>query len=86
MAKGVGCETCHGRVDQMPLVSQYPTLQMAWCLDCHREPEKHLRPRDAIFTMGYVPAGNQEEIGKKLAAEYKIRPPIEMTDCTTCHR
>ena len=73
VAKGVGCETCHGRVDRMPLVSQHPTLQMSWCLDCHREPEKNLRPRDEIFTMGYVPAGNQEEIGKKLAA--RIQDP-----------
>ena len=86
VTKGVGCETCHGRVDRMPLVSQHASLQMAWCLDCHREPEKNLRPRDQIFTMGYVPAGNQEEIGKKLAAEYKIRSRFELTDCYTCHR
>ncbi len=70
----------------MPLVSQHPTLQMSWCLDCHRAPENFLRPRDEVFTMGYVPAGNQEEIGAKLKAEYKIRPVYEMTDCTTCHR
>ena len=86
IAKGVGCETCHGRVDQMPLVSQHPTLQMSWCLDCHREPEKHLRPRDQVFTMGYVPASSQEELGAKLKAEYRIRSTFEMTDCTTCHR
>ena len=86
VAKGVGCETCHGRIDKMPLVSQHPTLQMSWCLDCHRAPEKHLRPSDQIFTMGYVPAGEQEEIGKVLKAQYHIRPSFELTDCTTCHR
>ena len=86
IAKGVGCETCHGRIDKMPLVSQHPNLQMSWCLDCHRAPEKHLRPRDQVFTMGYVPAGIQEEIGERLKAEYHIRPTFELTDCTTCHR
>jgi hypothetical protein len=86
IAKGVGCETCHGRIDRMPLVAQFPNLQMSWCIDCHRNPEKNLRPRDQVFTMGYVPAGRQEEIGAKLAAEYGIRPPLQLTDCTTCHR
>src|SRR3954449_2205725 len=66
VAKGVGCETCHGRIDRMPLVEQHPSLQMSWCLDCHRAPEKYLRPRSEIFTMGYVPAGLQEEIGARL--------------------
>ena len=60
--KGVGCSTCHGRVDQMPLMWQEQTLQMEWCLDCHRAPEKFLRPREEVFTMGYEPAGDQLEI------------------------
>jgi hypothetical protein len=86
VAKGVGCETCHGRIDKMPLVAQHPTLEMSWCLDCHRAPEKHLRPRDQIFTMGYVPAGDQEVIGERLKAQYHIRPSNELTECWTCHR
>ena len=86
VAKGVGCSTCHGQVNQMPLMFQASTLEMSWCLDCHRAPEKHLRPREQIFTMGYVPAGNQEEIGERLKAQYHIRPSFELTDCTTCHR
>ncbi len=86
VAKGVGCETCHGRIDRMPLVSQHPSLEMSWCLDCHRAPEKYIRPREDVFTMGYVPAGRQEEIGEKLKAEYHIRPTRELTDCWTCHR
>jgi hypothetical protein len=86
VAKGVGCETCHGRIDRMPLVSQHPSLQMSWCVECHRAPEKHLRPLDQVFTMGYVPAGEQEEIGARLKAQYHIRPSFELTDCTTCHR
>ena len=86
VAKGVGCETCHGRVDQMPLISQHPTLQMSWCLECHRNTEKYLRPKDQVFTMGYVPTARQEEIGERLKSEYHIRTVRELTDCTTCHR
>jgi len=52
--KGVGCATCHGRVDQMPLMFQHASLQMNWCLDCHWNPEKYLRPRDQVFNMNYV--------------------------------
>jgi hypothetical protein len=59
---------------------------MSWCLDCHRAPEKHLRPRDQIFTMGYVPAGDQKVIGERLKAAYHIRPSNELTECWTCHR
>jgi hypothetical protein len=86
VAKGVGCETCHGRIDQMPLVAQHPTLQMSWCLECHRNTERYLRPRDQVFTMGYVPVGDQLQIGERLRTEYHVRPVNELTDCTTCHR
>src|SRR5438874_12720510 len=51
--KGVGCNTCHGPVDRMPLMYKYASLQMEWCLNCHRAPEKHLRPRDQVFNMEY---------------------------------
>jgi hypothetical protein len=84
--KGVGCESCHGRVDRMPLTWQENTLQMAWCLDCHRNTERVLRPREFITTMGYVPDGDQEEIGRKLQKEYKIQDVRVLTSCSTCHR
>jgi hypothetical protein len=84
--KGVGCETCHGRVDRMPLTYQVNTLQMEWCLGCHRQPEKFVRPRENVTTMGYQPAGNQDEIGRKLVAEYKIQDARTLTSCSTCHR
>src|SRR5258707_12487598 len=84
--KGVGCETCHGRVDKMPLTYQMNSLQMEWCLNCHRNPEKFVRPRENITTMGYVPVGDQEEIGRKLVAEYKIQDARTLTSCSTCHR
>ncbi len=81
--KGVGCETCHGRIDQMPGIQQVNSLQMEWCLECHREPEKFVRPREAVFTMGYQPAGDQREIGRQLVREYNIQ---SLTSCSTCHR
>ncbi len=84
--KGVGCETCHGRVDKMPLTAQENSLQMEWCLNCHRNPEKYIRPREFSTTMGYEPNGDQEEIGKKLIAEYKIQDARALTSCSTCHR
>ena len=81
--KGMGCETCHGRVDQMPLMLQQNSLQMEWCLECHRNPEQFVRPRAEIFTMGYRPAEPQAELGPKLVAEYGIKGN---TSCSTCHR
>src|SRR5690606_2710180 len=68
--QGVGCETCHGAVDQMPLVSQEASLLMEWCLDCHRAPEKYLRPREEVLNMQYEAPADQIALGLKLKAEY----------------
>ena len=81
--KGMGCETCHGRVDQMPLMRQVQSLQMEWCLDCHRNPENYVRPRSEVFTMGYRPAVPQSVQGPRLVQEYGIKGN---TNCSTCHR
>jgi hypothetical protein len=81
--KGMGCETCHGRIDQMPLTRQQNSLQMEWCLNCHRNPQEFVRPREEVFTMGYQPREAQATLGPKLVAEYNIKPS---TDCSTCHR
>lgn len=86
VTKGVGCETCHGRVDKMPLTSQYASLQMEWCLNCHRNPEKYLRPREFVTKMGYQPAEDQEVIGRRLMREYNIPSAALLTSCSTCHR
>jgi hypothetical protein len=86
VAKGVGCETCHGRVDQMPLMYQAATLQMRWCLDCHRNPEKYLRPKDQVFTMGWQPPVEQALLGERLKREYHIRGRAVLESCSTCHR
>jgi hypothetical protein len=81
--KGVGCETCHGRIDKMPLTFQRASLQMEWCLDCHRQPEQYVRPREAVFQMDYEPPADQETLGRQLVKEYKIQ---SLTSCSTCHR
>jgi len=86
VTKGVGCETCHGRVDRMPLMIQKASLQMEWCLDCHRDPSRYVRPRDQITTMGYVPAEAQSAIGHRLVGEYKIAGKDHLTNCSVCHR
>ena len=84
--KGVGCETCHGRVDKMPLMIQKSSLQMEWCINCHRDPSQFVRPTDQITTMGYVPAVAQSELGPQLVKQYKISSPQHMTSCSVCHR
>ncbi|HEY2150414.1 MAG TPA: cytochrome c3 family protein [Vicinamibacterales bacterium] len=81
--KGVGCTTCHGQVDRMPLMYQQNSLQMEWCLDCHRNPEKYVRPRSAVFSVDYQAPEDQEALGQKLVAEYQIQ---KLTSCSTCHR
>jgi hypothetical protein len=85
--KGVGCETCHGRVDQMPLMYQQSNLEMRWCLDCHRNPEKYVRPRQFVTKMGYEPerdaGASQQEVGLRLMNEYHIQ---KLDTCYTCHR
>jgi hypothetical protein len=78
---GVGCETCHGRIDRMEVVAQKEPLSMSWCLDCHRNPEKYVRPVEEVTTMGYS-AENQLEMGRKLVAKHNIHPP---TYCQGCH-
>jgi hypothetical protein len=81
--KGIGCTTCHGQVDQMPMTRQVNTLYMGWCLDCHRHPERYVRPRDQVFSVAWRPPSNQEELGRQLVKKYNIH---SFTNCSTCHR
>ncbi len=81
--KGVGCSTCHGQVDQMPLMWKENTLNMEWCLTCHRNPEKFVRPRDKVFDMTWTPPDDQVERGEQLVKDYQI---TSKTNCATCHR
>ena len=85
IAKGVGCTTCHGDVQHMPLMRQAAPLTMGWCLECHRDPAPHLRPASAVFDPDWTPPKDQLEAGRKLLTQYLI-DPTHLTDCTVCHR
>jgi hypothetical protein len=84
IAKGVGCVSCHGRIDKMPLTQRVAPLSMEWCLDCHRQPQKFLRPRDKVFDLAWQPA-DQKKLGVELLHQYHIDTG-RMTDCSLCHR
>ncbi len=81
--KGMGCVTCHGRVDEMPLMWRQQSLLMEWCLACHREPERFVRPRAFVFRMDWKPSEDQLTLGRKLVQEYHI---AKRTSCSVCHR
>ena len=81
--RGVGCTTCHGRVDRQPLVAQAVSLQMEWCLECHRHPERYVRPQAVVFDPAYEPPADQLALGTRLVKEYGIHP---RTSCSACHR
>lgn len=85
VAKGVGCATCHGPVQEMRLMRSANATQMQWCLECHRNPGKYLRPKEEVFNMTWK-AEDQEALGKDLVQKYRIRPPQLLTSCSTCHR
>lgn len=85
VAKGVGCQSCHGRIDRMALTYQASSLQMEWCLDCHRHPERALRPKEQVFNMMWEPDPGART-GVELARDYKLRSTFALTNCSTCHR
>ena len=86
VAKGVGCATCHGPVDRMPLMYQNAPLTMQWCLDCHRNPGANIRPRDQVFNMNWVRPADDPGLGERLVRDYKIASVDQLTSCSTCHR
>jgi hypothetical protein len=83
--KGVGCSSCHGRIDRMPLTWRTQSLEMEWCLGCHRKPEAALRERNQVFDMNWVPPPDQAVRGNKLLADYHIDKP-RLIECSICHR
>jgi hypothetical protein len=86
VAKGVGCTTCHGAVDEMPLMRRVQSLEMQWCLDCHRHPEQHVRPRESVFDPQWTPdPKRQVAAGMTLVHDYGIRVG-HLTNCSDCHR
>lgn len=81
--KGFGCSTCHGQIDRMPAVWQHGSLLMEWCLDCHRQPERYIRPREEVFNMDWRPPPDQLLLGRELVKKYEVR---NLLSCSTCHR
>lgn len=83
--KGVGCVTCHGQVDDMPLMHKGQTLRMGWCLECHRAPEKFLRPPSEVFNMQWQPPADQDAKGLELVKNNHVKVE-QLTNCSVCHR
>lgn len=83
LSKGIGCVSCHGQVDQMPLMWRENTLHMGWCLDCHNNPEKHVRPKDEVFNMNWQPPVGNKDFQKELIKKHNIK---SITNCSACHR
>jgi hypothetical protein len=86
IAKGVGCSTCHGAVDQMPLIWRTQTLYMKWCLDCHRAPQNFVRPHSELFNLDWKPPPDQAVRGGRLVRQYHIDTTGRLTNCSVCHR
>lgn len=84
--QGMGCATCHGPVDKMPLMYQQATLTMSWCLDCHRDPAKYIRPREEVYNLNWQRPANDPGMGARLVKDYKIASVEQLTSCSTCHR
>jgi len=85
VSKGIGCQSCHGRVDEMNLTWQVAPLTMGWCLDCHRAPENHIRPREEVFNLAWEPPANQKEVGLELLRAYDVNVG-SLDNCSVCHR
>jgi hypothetical protein len=84
--KGIGCASCHGEVDQMPLTWRTQSLEMQWCLSCHREPEHYIRPREQVFNLHWQPSeAEQAVLGPLLVKQYHVQKE-RITDCSICHR
>jgi hypothetical protein len=94
--KGVGCQTCHGNVSEMPITWKEHTMTMSWCLECHRHPENFVRPRDEIYNMDWKASDvvnpetkqpyDQITLGRELVKKYRIRNEEQITNCSVCHR
>ncbi len=80
--KGIGCVTCHGRVDEMPLTWKAESLLMEWCLECHRDPARFIRPRAQVFNLAWEPPADQPELGRELVRAYDVH---SYTSCSICH-
>jgi hypothetical protein len=81
---GIGCQSCHGNVADMEVVSQRKPLSMSWCIDCHRDPRMEIRRPEEITNTRWTPPADQLEYAQQRIEELAINPPV--TDCSGCHR
>jgi len=83
--RGISCVECHGQVNEMEIVHQAKPLSMAFCLECHREPENYIRPVDKVYDLTWQPESRQQqrEMGKELVQHWQVNPP---ESCSGCHR
>lgn len=86
ISKGVGCSTCHGPVNEMQLTYRANAFEMQFCLNCHRNPERYVRPQEKIWDMEWTPPFDQDKLGPELVSQYHIRSAGVLTDCSICHR
>ena len=86
VTKNIGCSTCHGAMDTMQLTYRAQAFSMAFCINCHRAPERFIRTADQVWNTEWKPPADQERIGRVLAAAAHIRPAAQLTDCSICHR
>ena len=86
IAKGIGCSSCHGNMTAMQLTAKANAFEMSFCLNCHRHPEKYVRPQSEIYNMAWSPPSDQSEVGTALVKQYHIGTPAKLTDCSICHR
>lgn len=85
--KGIGCSSCHGRVDTMPLMWKEEPMTMEWCLNCHRNPERYVRPREEVFNLAWMTSSaEQAQLGRELVEKYQIPTDGRLTNCSVCHR
>lgn len=83
--KGISCVSCHGQIDEMPMTAKAKTLTMSWCLDCHKHPEKFIRPKNQVYNLSYEPPANHAEQAVQLVQQYHIMPRQQLTNCSICH-
>jgi tRNA(His) 5'-end guanylyltransferase len=83
--RGIGCSECHGQVNEMPLSWKAETLYMKFCINCHSDPARYIRPRNEVFNMDWRPPPDQLAAGQKLVGEYHVNV-TQLTDCSMCHR
>jgi hypothetical protein len=83
--KGISCVSCHGRVDEMPMMYRAKSLSMSFCVNCHRNPQKFIRPKEHVYELAWQSNMNQAKMGAQLVEAYHVLPAIQLTNCSICH-